>query len=138
MYQFLIIAYLFTLVNSFLIAEKPKTGKLHVRLDPQALNMVIGRQHFPMRTLDDILPQLSDAKFFSMFDVRRGYWSIKLSKRLLPLSAVTVTCAFHLVLSVVKIYSNPRSKNRLKTLKVLPRYIPVYGSSNEQPDINLL
>ena len=38
------------------------------------------RPHYPMRTLDDILPQLADAKFFSILDAHSGYWSIKLSE----------------------------------------------------------
>ena len=69
-------------VNSLVITEKPKTGKLRVCLDPQALNKAIRRPHYPMRTLDDILPQLADAKFFSILDAHSGYWSIKLSERL--------------------------------------------------------
>ena len=46
-------------VNSLVITEKPKTGKLRICLDPQALNKAIRRPHYPMRTLDDILPQFS-------------------------------------------------------------------------------
>ncbi|MCG7882987.1 MAG: DDE-type integrase/transposase/recombinase, partial [Candidatus Thiodiazotropha endolucinida] len=33
------------------------------------------------KTLDDILPDLTDAKVFSKFDARSGYWSIVLSSR---------------------------------------------------------
>ena len=68
-------------VYSLVITEKPKTGKLRICLDPQALNKAIRRPHYPMRTLDDILPQLADAKFFSILDARSGYWSIKLTER---------------------------------------------------------
>ena len=67
-------------VNSLVVTEKPKTGKICVCLDPQALNKAIRRPHYPVHTLDDILPQLTDAKFFSILDARSGYWGIKLSK----------------------------------------------------------
>ena len=66
-------------VNSLVIAEKLKTDKFRVCLDSQALNKEIRRPHYPMRTLDDILTQLSDAKFVIILDAHSGYWSIKLS-----------------------------------------------------------
>ena len=33
-----------------------------------------------MPTLEDILPKLSGAKFFSILDARGGYWNVKLYK----------------------------------------------------------
>lgn len=68
-------------VNSIVIVEKPQTGKLRICLDPKDLNKAIKRPHYPMRTLDDILPQLSGAKYFSKLDARSGYWAIKLSDK---------------------------------------------------------
>ncbi|CAC5357947.1 unnamed protein product [Mytilus coruscus] len=58
-------------VNS-LIVEKPN-GKLMVCLDPKDLNSAIQRPHYPMRTLEDILPQLSNAHYYKKLDVRSGY-----------------------------------------------------------------
>lgn len=65
-------------VNSLVIVEKPKSGKLHICLDPQDLNRTIMRPHYPMRTLEDVIPLLSGAKFFTKLDARSGYWAIKL------------------------------------------------------------
>lgn len=50
-------------VNFLVIVEKPKSGKLRICLDPQDLNRAIMRPHYPMRTLEDVLPLLSGANF---------------------------------------------------------------------------
>ena len=34
-----------------------------------------------MRTLDDVMPQLSGARYFTKLDVRSGYWAIKLENQ---------------------------------------------------------
>ena len=39
----------------------------------------IMRPHYPMRTPDDILPQISGAKYFSRLDANSGYWTFMLS-----------------------------------------------------------
>ena len=68
-------------VNSMVAVESKHTGKLRVCLDPQHLNKAILRPHYPMRTLEDILPRLSGAKYFTKLDARSGYWAIKLSNQ---------------------------------------------------------
>ena len=56
-------------------------GNLRICLDPEDLSDAIKRPHYPNWTLEDILPDLTDAKVLSKFDARSGYWSIVLSKR---------------------------------------------------------
>ena len=41
----------------------------------------IKRPHYPNKTLEDILPDLADAKVFSKFYACSGYWSIVLSHK---------------------------------------------------------
>lgn len=67
-------------VNSIVIVEKSLSGKLRICLDPQESNKAILRPHYPMRTLDDILPHLSGAKYFTKLDARSSYWRIKFSE----------------------------------------------------------
>ena len=67
-------------VNSLVTVEKPN-GSLRVCLDPKDLNDAIKRPHYPNKTLDDILPDLTGAKVFFKFDARSGYWSIVLSHK---------------------------------------------------------
>lgn len=66
-------------VNSLVTVEKPD-GSLRICLDPKHLNDAIKRPHYPNKTLDDILPDLSGAAYFSRFDARSGYWSLKLTE----------------------------------------------------------
>ena len=64
--------------NSLGVVET--NNKLRVYLDPRDLNKAIQRPHYPMRTLEDTLPELVGAKVFSKFDLRSGYWTIPLSE----------------------------------------------------------
>ena len=68
-------------VNSFVIVEKPKTKSLRICLDPKALNDAIRRPHYPMRTFDEVLSELSEAAYFSVLDATSGYWSLKLEDK---------------------------------------------------------
>ena len=67
-------------VNSMVAAEKPRTGKLRICLDPKDLNKVIKRPHYPLPTLDDITSRLAGACYFSVMDAKSGYWAIKLTE----------------------------------------------------------
>ncbi|XP_062610827.1 uncharacterized protein K02A2.6-like [Saccostrea cucullata] len=64
-------------VNSMVVVEKP-SGALRSCLDPRDLNKVIHRPHYPLKTLNDILPELAGARYFTKLDARSGYWTIKL------------------------------------------------------------
>ena len=66
-------------VNSMVVVEKP-SGALRICLDPRDLNKAIQRPHYPLKTLNDILPQLSGAHYFTKLDARSGYWNIKLDE----------------------------------------------------------
>jgi hypothetical protein len=66
-------------VNSIVCATKPRGG-LRLCLDPRDLNHAIKRPHHVTPTLDDILPKLNGAKYFTILDARSGYWNIKLDE----------------------------------------------------------
>lgn len=65
-------------VNSLVITEKPKSGKLRICCDPKALNGAILWLHCPMITTDVATVDLVDALYFSILDCTHGYWSVKL------------------------------------------------------------
>lgn len=59
------------------VVWKPN-GNMRICLDPKDLNKVLKRSHYPLPTIEDILPDLSRAKVFSTFDVKNGVWHIEL------------------------------------------------------------
>ena len=63
---------------SNLVVTMKKNGDLRVCLDPQCLNKALKREHFRLPVLDDILPELSNAKLFSTLDVKNAYWHVVL------------------------------------------------------------
>lgn len=68
-------------VNSLVIVEKPKTGKLRICLDPRHLNTAIRREHFELPTIEDITTRMHGAKYFAKIDARSGYWQIPLDEQ---------------------------------------------------------
>ena len=66
--------------NSFICASK-SNGNLRFCLDPAKLNEAIIRPYHYTPTLEDVLPKLNGAKYFSILDARSGYWNIKLDNK---------------------------------------------------------
>lgn len=57
---------------------KKRSGEIRICIDPRPLNNVLKREHFMLPVLEDILPELSDARMFSVFDLKMGYWHCEL------------------------------------------------------------
>ena len=49
-----------------------------VCLDPKPLKKALKRNHYPLPTIDDLLPELSRAEVFAVFDVKNGFWHVPL------------------------------------------------------------
>ena len=60
-------------VSSVVVTTK-KSGALRVCVDPRPLNKALKRDTYPMPILNEILPDLSQAKVFSTVDLRSGIW----------------------------------------------------------------
>jgi hypothetical protein len=60
-------------VSSVVVATK-KSGELRVCIDPKQLNAVVKRERYHLPVMDDLLPELAEAKVFSTVDLRAGYW----------------------------------------------------------------
>jgi len=63
-----------------MVVVEKKNGSLRICLDPRDLNKAIKRQPYPTTTLDDITNVLKDAKIFSTFDTKNGYWQVRLTE----------------------------------------------------------
>ena len=64
-------------LNSFVIVKKP-TGALCICLDPTDLNKEIVRPVYNVRTIDNVVDKLKNAKFFAMFDTSKGFFNAPL------------------------------------------------------------
>ena len=56
-------------------------GSLRWCLDPEDLNKAIKRNQWYARTLDDILPESAQSKYFTVKDAMSGFWHILLDFR---------------------------------------------------------
>jgi len=65
---------------SSMVAVNKSNGKIRLCLDPKPLNKALKRNHYPLATIEDILPELSRAKVFSLLDTKNGYWHVKLDE----------------------------------------------------------
>ena len=54
--------------------------KLRVCLDPRDFNKWVKREHYYTKTVDEVVAQLPDAKFFSIIDAKKGYWHVPRDK----------------------------------------------------------
>ena len=71
-------------VNSIVLSEttddKGNITKIRVCLDPRDLNKWVKREHHYSKTVDEIVTQLSNAKYFTLIDAKKGYWHVPLDK----------------------------------------------------------
>ena len=71
-------------VNSIVLSEttneKGEITKLRVCLDPRDLNKWIKREQHYTKTIDEVVTQLNDAKFFTLVDAKKGYWHVPLDE----------------------------------------------------------
>ena len=63
-------------ISSMVAVVKP--GKVRVCIDPKDLNKAIQRPKYQIPTLEEILPQLADARVFSVLDAKDGFHQVKL------------------------------------------------------------
>ena len=57
-----------------------KDGTIRLCIDPKPLNKALKRNHYPLLTIDDILPDLPGARCFSVLDAKSGYWHVELDE----------------------------------------------------------
>ena len=67
-------------INS-IVPVMQEDGSLRLCLDPKDLNKAIKRNQWYARTLDDILPELAQSKYFTVKDATSGFWHILLDFR---------------------------------------------------------
>ncbi len=65
--------------SSLVCVEKPD-GRLRLCIDPQPLNNAPKRPHYPLPVIEDILPELTNARVFSKADLKEGFLQVQLDE----------------------------------------------------------
>ena len=65
-------------VNSMVVVNKGT--KIRICIDPKDLNRAIMREHFPLKTIEDVIANMPHAKYFSKLDAVSGFWQIQLDE----------------------------------------------------------
>ncbi len=68
-------------VSSMVAQRKKNTDQIRVCIDPKDLNRALKRPHHPMRTVEEVMMNLSDCKVFSILDATNSFWQIPLDER---------------------------------------------------------
>ena len=66
-------------ISSTVVVSKA-SGKVRLCIDPKPLNKALKRNHYPLATIDDVLPELAKARLFSVADVQNGFWHVELDE----------------------------------------------------------
>ncbi|XP_062576513.1 uncharacterized protein K02A2.6-like [Saccostrea cucullata] len=66
-------------ISSMVVARK-SNGAIRLCIDPKPLNVALQRNHYPTPTIEDILPDLTKARIFSVVDAKDGFWHVLLDK----------------------------------------------------------
>jgi len=64
--------------NSLLVQ---RNGKHRLCIDPTYLNTALKRANYQMPTIEEILPELANAKIFTTLDAKKGFWQLALDSK---------------------------------------------------------
>lgn len=121
-------------------------GTIRICIDPQNLNRAIRRNHTVMPTLDDVLPQLNAARYFTLCDAKQGFLQVKLADKSTDLTTFwTPKGRYKFLRMPFGISSAPEEFQRrladalqgLDGVSVVADDILVYGRDRHEHDSNL-
>ena len=58
---------------SAIVVTTKKNGKVGLCIDPKPLNQTLHRNHYPLPTIDDVLPLLSKARVFTVLKAKKWF-----------------------------------------------------------------
>jgi hypothetical protein len=68
-------------VSSMVAVNKKDKDDVRICIDPKNLNCAIQREHYPMRTIEDIVKHMPNAAYFTVLDASNAYWQIPLDEK---------------------------------------------------------
>lgn len=66
--------------SNLVIVEK-KSGQLRLCIDPQDLNADILLENYTIPSFESITPQIANKRYFTVLDLKEGFWQVALSPR---------------------------------------------------------
>lgn len=67
-------------ISNLVVVEKPNKS-LRICMDPKELNLAIRDKFYEIPKFEQIKPKLVNKKFFSVFDLKDGFWQVALSEK---------------------------------------------------------
>ena len=65
-------------VSQFTVVAVKKSGDLRVCIDPKPLNVALKRERYQIPVIDDVLPDLAEARVFTKVDLASAFWQLEL------------------------------------------------------------
>ena len=65
-------------VSQMMVARRKDSDAIRICIDPKDLNQAIQREHYPMRTVEEVIARMPNAQYFTMLDASHGFWQIPL------------------------------------------------------------
>ena len=62
----------------YIVIREKDDGSLRRFIDPQELNQNISRSFYEIPSIYEIAAKLENAKYFSVLDLKQGFWHIEL------------------------------------------------------------
>lgn len=66
---------------SAMVPIQKKDGDVRICIDMRQANNAINREHYPLPTIENILPHLGEAKIFSRLDIKNAFHQVEISER---------------------------------------------------------
>lgn len=57
-----------------------KMANVRLCVDTKPLNQALKRNHYPLPTIEDVLPELTNARCFTVLDAKNGFWHVSLDE----------------------------------------------------------
>ena len=67
-------------VSPIVVVKKPN-GDFRICVDPVDLNKAVKREHYPLRTVEEVAATLAEARVFSTLDATSGFYQIRLAEK---------------------------------------------------------
>ena len=65
-------------VSQMVVTQKKDSDAIRICIDPKDLNEAIQREHYPMRTCEEVIARMPKAQYFTTLDASHGFWQIPL------------------------------------------------------------